>query len=128
MNKKALPSIEWRLPRSESEGRIPQSVLNRFKPLNVNVQASGKPTFNLFGEIDEYADYWLIGTSLRMVNEFLDEAGGRDVLININSPGGSLMEGIAIYNLLRTYSGGVEMHVLVWRHRRRVWWQWRLMN
>jgi ATP-dependent protease ClpP protease subunit len=30
---------------------------------------------------------------------------GADVTVNINSPGGDMFEGLAIYNLLREYEG-----------------------
>lgn len=38
--------------------------------------------------------------------------GARDVVVNINSPGGSAMEGIAIYNVLRAHDGQIEVNIL----------------
>lgn len=38
--------------------------------------------------------------------------GGENVTVNINSPGGDMFEGLAIYNLLREYSGKVTVKVL----------------
>ena len=37
---------------------------------------------------------------------------GADVVVNINSPGGDVFEGLAIYNLLREYKGHVTVRVL----------------
>ena len=37
---------------------------------------------------------------------------GADVTVNINSPGGDMFEGLAIYNLLREYEGRVTVKVL----------------
>lgn len=37
---------------------------------------------------------------------------GADVTVNINSPGGDMFEGLAIYNLLREYQGKVTVKVL----------------
>nr|WP_256372528.1 head maturation protease, ClpP-related [Citrobacter sp. wls829] len=37
---------------------------------------------------------------------------GADVTVNINSPGGDMFEGLAIYNLLRDYEGKVTVKVL----------------
>lgn len=36
----------------------------------------------------------------------------KDVVVNINSPGGDLFEGMAIYNLLRDHKGNVQVKVL----------------
>jgi ATP-dependent Clp endopeptidase proteolytic subunit ClpP len=38
----------------------------------------------------------------------LDEVKGRDLRVHINSPGGDVFDGLAIYNALRAYAGGVE--------------------
>lgn len=37
----------------------------------------------------------------------LDGLAGRDVEVHVNSPGGSVFDGLAIYNTLREHSGGV---------------------
>lgn len=39
----------------------------------------------------------------------LKQAGGSDVIIKINSAGGDVFEGIAIYNAIREYAGKVEV-------------------
>ena len=47
-------------------------------------------------------------------NEFKDEldvAAGDDITIRLNSPGGSVMEGLAMYNLLKSYSGKTTVQV-----------------
>lgn len=45
------------------------------------------------------------------VAEQLKVAGGEDVEVHINSCGGSVYEGFAIYNLLKSYSGSVKIYV-----------------
>ena len=45
------------------------------------------------------------------VRNFLDGAAGRDINVYINSPGGSVFAGIAIYNMLKRYSGKVAVTV-----------------
>ncbi len=53
-------------------------------------------------EEDQYPD---------SVKNFLQEANGRDLNIYINSGGGSVFAGIAIYNMLKRYSGRIVVHV-----------------
>lgn len=45
------------------------------------------------------------------VKELLDKAGGRDINLHINSGGGSVFAGMAIYNMLVNYSGTVTTYV-----------------
>lgn len=49
--------------------------------------------------------------SPRKVETALEEAGGEDVTLEINSPGGTCVSGYEIYNLIRGYSGKVTAHV-----------------
>lgn len=42
------------------------------------------------------------------IDQALSEMGGRRVTVRINSPGGIADEGIAIYNTLKRYAGGVD--------------------
>jgi len=45
------------------------------------------------------------------VVEALAIAGGSDVVVHVNSPGGFISEGLAIYNTFRVYEGNVEFRV-----------------
>lgn len=42
----------------------------------------------------------------------LDELGGEDFTLEIHSPGGSVFEGLAIYNKLKTYTGKVDTKII----------------
>ncbi|WP_304335415.1 head maturation protease, ClpP-related, partial [Conchiformibius steedae] len=64
--------------------------------------------WNILGEIGD----WWYGVLAADVADFLWAAGGADVTVNINSPGGDMFEGIAIYNLLRQYTGKVHINVI----------------
>ena len=57
-------------------------------------------------------DYWTGQDTLKMVSEKLAMLGGADVVININSPGGDVWQGISIYNLLRQYAGQVTIRII----------------
>lgn len=52
------------------------------------------------------------GVTAKRINGILRSMGGADVSVNINSPGGDMFEGLAIYNILREYPGKVTVKVL----------------
>ena len=64
-------------------------------------------TISIMDVID--GDY---GVSAVGVKSALRKADGADVKVLINSPGGDLVEAIAIYNLLSEYSGKVDIKIL----------------
>ncbi len=57
-------------------------------------------------------DYWDEGVTAKRISGALRSMNGADVTVNINSPGGDMFEGLAIYNLLREYEGHVTVKVL----------------
>lgn len=57
-------------------------------------------------------DYWDEGVTAKRISGALRSMNGADVTVNINSPGGDMFEGLAIYNLLRDYQGKVTVKVL----------------
>lgn len=65
------------------------------------------------GEIFLYqpigADYFGEGITGESVILALDQLGGKRATVRINSPGGSVFDGIAIFNALKRYPGGVDV-------------------
>lgn len=61
-------------------------------------------------KIDEEIGYW--GISASVINRQLNEASG-DITIEISSPGGSVYEGIAIFNAIKAYNKGEVTTVIV---------------
>lgn len=57
-------------------------------------------------------DYWGEGVTAKRISAALRAIGNNDVVVNINSPGGDMFEGLAIYNLLRSHSGKVTVNIL----------------
>lgn len=59
-------------------------------------------------------DWWTdSGTTAKRINAALASIGrNKDVIVNINSPGGDVWEGLAIYNLLREHKGSVTVRIL----------------
>lgn len=64
------------------------------------------------GEIFIYepigADFFGEGITAENVILALDTLGGKRATVRINSPGGSVFDGVAIFNALKRYSGGVD--------------------
>lgn len=100
------------LPRPQnihSEAGI--RALERFRPLALSDTGSDTE-LNILGEISAFPWREYGEASAQTVAEFLARAAGRDVVININSPGGDMFEGIAIYNMLLQYAGRVDVKVI----------------
>lgn len=58
-------------------------------------------------------DYWTgEGVTAKRIAAALRSLGAGDVTVNINSPGGDMFEGLAIYNLFREHKGAVTVKVL----------------
>lgn len=52
------------------------------------------------------------GVTAKRIAAVLRGMGDKNVIVNLNSPGGDVFEGIAIYNLLREHKGEVTVRVL----------------
>lgn len=52
------------------------------------------------------------GITAKRIDGALRMIGKKDVVVNINSPGGDLFEGLAIYNLLRAHEAKVTVRVM----------------
>lgn len=57
-------------------------------------------------------DFWDEGVTAKRISAALRSIGERDVVVNINSPGGDVFEGLAIYSLLREHKAKVTVRVL----------------
>lgn len=78
--------------------------------LRVKAEAE-ENTINVFDAIGE--DYWTgEGVTAKNIGKTLASMKGKDITVNINSPGGSMFEGLAIYNQLREHDGKVTVKVL----------------
>ncbi|EKH6499146.1 Clp protease ClpP, partial [Providencia rettgeri] len=72
--------------------------------------ASFDNTISVLDVIGE--DYLGEGVTAKRISGALRAIGNNDVVVNINSPGGDMFEGLAIYNLLRAHSGKVTVNIL----------------
>lgn len=57
-------------------------------------------------------DWWGEGVTAKRVSAALRQIGKRDVVVNVNSPGGDFFEGLAIYNTLREHPAKVTVKIL----------------
>jgi ATP-dependent Clp protease, protease subunit len=75
-------------------------------------EENGVTELTIYGDIGE--SWWWESTSATDVDSALKEAGNNDLVIHLNSPGGSAFDGIAIYNRLKSHKGKVKIHVDGW--------------
>lgn len=72
---------------------------------------SGDNVITMFGAIGE--DYWSGGgITVKTVTAQLRAIGDRPIEVQINSPGGDMFEGIAIYNVLREHAQPVTIKIM----------------
>lgn len=72
----------------------------------------GVSELTIYGDIGE--SWWWDSTSATDVDAALKEAKDNDLIVRLNSPGGSAFDGIAIYNRLKSHKGKVVIHVDGW--------------
>lgn len=78
----------------------------------VHDEDKGVSELTIYGDIGD--SWWFESTSATDVDNALKEAGNNDLVIHLNSPGGSAFDGIAIYNRLKAHKGKVTIHVDGW--------------
>lgn len=91
---------------------VSEQALARWDP---SLRASDSEQDNVINILDPIGyDPWTGGgTTARRISAALKSIGkGKEVIVNINSPGGDFFEGLAIYSLLRQHEGNVTTRVL----------------
>lgn len=99
---------------ARTHGRIQSfvspSALSKWSP-GIRAAESSDNTISILDVIGE--DWWTgEGVTSKRIAGALRAIGQRDVVVNINSPGGDMFEGVAIYNMLREHKGKVTVNVL----------------
>lgn len=91
---------------------LPLQALNRWQPeLQAAATDGADNTISILEPIGE--DYWGEGVTARRISAALRHIGAdNDVTVSINSPGGDVFEGLAIYNLLAEHRGSVTIKIL----------------
>jgi len=67
----------------------------------------------IYGVIDPYVsnDFETTVRAIDVMASLVELADSKTIVVRINSPGGSVVEGLAIYNLLRNARKRIEVHV-----------------
>ncbi|WP_136441626.1 head maturation protease, ClpP-related [Pacificoceanicola onchidii] len=90
--------------------------LKALKQWNPDIRASSSDDEATISVLDTIGkDWWGEGVTAKRIASALRNIGARDVVVNINSPGGDFFEGLAIYNLLAEHArekGAVTVKVL----------------
>jgi ATP-dependent Clp protease protease subunit len=87
-----------------------EGALDRWNP-GVKATSEDAASLSIYEVIGE--DPWTGGgMTVKRVDGILRSIGNKDVTVNINSPGGDVFEGIAIFNRLREHQGKVNVKVL----------------
>lgn len=109
MTIKSLPAAPEGRPFAREKPDLPAAAMERWNG-GIRAAREGDNSISIFDVIG--ADYWGEGVTASRIAGALRSLGGADVTVNINSPGGDMFEGLAIYNLLREYDGKVTVKVL----------------
>ncbi|EGT5650491.1 Clp protease ClpP [Cronobacter sakazakii] len=109
MTIKSLPAAPEGRPFAREKPDLPAAAMERWNG-GIRAARDGDNSISIFDVIG--ADYWGDGVTASRIAGALRSLNGADVTVNINSPGGDMFEGLAIYNLLREYDGKVTVKVL----------------
>lgn len=103
------------LPKAQfqnSKGITFPVALDRWNPdIQASDQSQNENVINILDQIGY--DWWTdSGATAKNISAALKTMRGQDIVVNINSPGGDVFEGLAIYNLLREHDGQVTVRIL----------------
>lgn len=110
MSLKQLPRIEAIAPAKICAFEQDVRTLDRW---NANV-ITNDASDNTISVLDVIGSDYISGEGVtaKRIAAALRSIGNKDVIVNINSPGGDFFEGVAIYNLLREHPAKVTVQVL----------------
>lgn len=111
-----MPKLQHLRPRADLarpsayQPDAPADALARWNPNAARVE-DDENSISVFDVIGE--DPWSgEGVTAKRIGAALRAIGRGDVVVNVNSPGGDMFEGLAIYNMLRAHPGEVTVRVM----------------
>lgn len=109
MSKKTMPDAPTSRPMARLSPDLSPRAMELWNP-GVKAAADSEATIGIY---DVIGDYWGEGMTATIVSSVLRRIGAdKPVTVFINSPGGEVFEGFAIYNLLRAHKGEVTVKVV----------------
>jgi Protease subunit of ATP-dependent Clp proteases len=113
MSLRKLPEARTFAQPRNYQWDAPSDVLAKWAEHPLAAADDVDATISMFDVIGE--DGWTgSGVTANRISAALRLIGNRDLTVRINSPGGDMFEGIAIYNLLRAHPARVTVEVLGW--------------
>ena len=99
---------------ADVRSNAPDKALARWVPGLAPRQVAGDEAERSISILDVIGeDFWLgEGVTSKRIGAALRQIGERDVIVNVNSPGGDFFEGLAIYNMLREHPAKVTVRIV----------------
>lgn len=108
MTLRKLPEVKAFQRPAFYQPDAPACALDKFQPRAAEAEGNVISIYDTIGE-----DWWTgEGMTARRVAGALRNIGTKPVTVNVNSPGGDMFEGLAIYNLLREHPAKVTVRVM----------------
>ena len=109
MSNRDLPKASFNV-RADMRTVVTPAALERWRP---EVNAKDTEADNTISVLDVIGQNWSgTGVTASRIAAGPRSIGKRDVVVNINSPGGDYFEGLAIYNTLREHPAKVTVKIL----------------
>lgn len=111
MSLRKIPNIKNFERPNGFQWDAPSDALARWSEMPLAAEADDPNTISIYDVIGE--DWWTGGGfTAKRAAAALRSIGSEPVTVKINSPGGDMFEGIAIYNLLRDHPAKVSVEVM----------------
>ena len=105
-----LPEIKADARLGSAQFDLRQDALDAWEPGVRAATGDDTASISMYAPIGQTWDGE--GVTARRIGAALRSIGDKDVVVNLNSPGGDFFEGVAIYNLLRSHSAKVTVNVM----------------
>ena len=111
MTIRILPELRCVTAKAPGEFDLsPEAVKNWNAALRSTMASDSQPVISILDPIGE--DFFGNGFTAKRMSAALRSIGEQDIQVHINSPGGFIDEGTAIYNMLRMHKGEVTVKVI----------------
>jgi len=108
MSLRKLPEVKAFVRPQSYQPDATADALQEWRPRAAEADGNVISIYDIIGE-----DWWTgEGTTAKRIAGALRSIGTKPVTVNLNSPGGDMFEGLAIYNLLREHPAEVTVRVM----------------